>query len=458
MLNIISVGLGIAIFIYSMIFFWRTYHVSPKTHSFQWVILVFLVTFFLLGYIGFEYFLTTGKELFDLKILISQVFLWGAIFVLFCARLFYVTTMKENTLLNESKKSFETIKTILERVPFGVIIVDRDKKIRDVNEAALKIIGAEKKKIVGEICHQNICPAEVGQCPILDLGKTVDKSEKIALGPGGKKIPILKTVIPITLENEEVLLEAFIDITERKRAEETLKEYAKKVEEASQKKTEFVSDVSHELRTPLASIKGYTATVRSDKDMDPNTREEFLKIVEEETDRLSRIIDDLLDLSRIESGRIKLKKENVNLVDVIKKSVETIEKQAEEKHLELKMRLPESIPCVIADSDKMTQVIINLLSNAIKYTQQGEVAISAQRKNGSVTVEVSDTGIGIAKEDIPNIFEKFQRIEKPGIEAKGTGLGLSIVKALVEAHGGEVFVESELGRGSRFGFRLPSQK
>jgi len=245
-------------------------------------------------------------------------------------------------------------------------------------------------------------------------------------------------------------------ISEQKYAEKALKEYARKAAEANYKKTEFVSDVSHELRTPLASIKGFTATVRSDGDMDRATREDFLRIVEEETDRLSRIIDDLLDLSRIESGRIKLKKENVDLIEVIKKGVVTIKQQAEEKHLELKTELPEEIPYVLADSDKMMQVVINLLSNAIKYTKEGEVMISARRVDGQVEVEVSDTGIGIAAEDLSKVFEKFQRIEKPGVEAKGTGLGLSIVKALVELHGGKVFAESEPGKGSKFGFRLPA--
>jgi two-component system phosphate regulon sensor histidine kinase PhoR len=248
------------------------------------------------------------------------------------------------------------------------------------------------------------------------------------------------------------------EVAERKRAEETLKEYARKVEEANLKKTEFVSDVSHELRTPLASIKGYTSTLRSDKEMDPATREEFLRIVEEESDRLSRIIDDLLDLSRIESGRIKLKMENVNLAELIKKNVETIIGQAEEKHLNLKMRLPEELPELYADPDKISQVIINLLGNAIKYTKEGEVTISARRDDGRVLVEVADTGIGISKDDLPKVFDKFQRIEKPGIDAKGTGLGLSIVKALVELQGGTVMAESVPGKGSKFGFMLPALK
>ena len=241
----------------------------------------------------------------------------------------------------------------------------------------------------------------------------------------------------------------------RKRAEEALKEYARKIEEANQKKSEFISDVSHELRTPLASIKGFTSTLRGDNNIDLDTREDFMKIIEEETDRLTRIIEDLLDLSRIESGRIKLKRENIKLADLIIKSVETIREQAEKKHLELKTELPEKFPFVYADPDKISQVIINLLGNAIKYTEQGEISVSARADNGYVQVDVSDTGKGISKEDIPKLFKKFTRLEANESKIPGTGLGLSITKALVELHGGEIFVESEVGRGSKFSFKLP---
>ena len=120
------------------------------------------------------------------------------------------------------------------------------------------------------------------------------------------------------------------------------------------------------------------------------------------------------------------------------------------------MQLPQDVPYVFADPDKMTEIIINLLSNAIKYTKEGEVSISARQDDGQVLVEVADSGIGIDEKDLPRVFEKFQRIEKQGIEAKGTGLGLAIVKALVELHGGEIFAESEVGKGSKFGFRLPA--
>ena len=307
-------------------------------------------------------------------------------------------------------------------------------------------------RFIKPINDLSVGAAEIGKGNLIHRIKMQSNDELGELAVSFNKMAdgLQKTTTSIVDLNKE--------IAERKRAEEALKEYAKKAEDANQNKTQFVSDVSHELRTPLASIKGYTATIRTDKTMEPETREEFLKIVEEETDRLSRIIDGLLDLSRIESGRINLKKEDIKLTDLIKKNVETVRKQADKKQLALKMDLPEDIPFVLADSDKISQVIINLLSNAIKYTKEGEVMISAKRENGGVLVSVSDTGIGIDKKDLPMLFNKFARIEKSEGMTAGTGLGLSIVKALVELHGGKVFVESEPGRGSRFGFRLPAVK
>lgn len=229
-----------------------------------------------------------------------------------------------------------------------------------------------------------------------------------------------------------------------------------KIEEANRRKTEFVSGVSHELRTPLASIKGFTSTVRSDKAMDEKTRDEFLKIVEDETDRLTRLIEDLLDLSRIESGRLKIKEEKIDIAPLIKKCVEGLMVQSEERNIQLQLMVPDSLPEILADRDKITQILINLLSNAIKYTQNGgKVTVMGGSQDGAVIVEVSDTGVGISKENLPHIFERFFRIEKPGIEAKGTGLGLSIAKALAEVFHGRVDVKSEPGRGSTFSLTLP---
>jgi signal transduction histidine kinase len=233
-------------------------------------------------------------------------------------------------------------------------------------------------------------------------------------------------------------------------------EHLKEIGEVNRRKTEFVSGVSHELRTPLASIKGFTSTVRSDKAMDEKTRDEFLKIVEDETDRLTRLIDDLLDLSRIESGRLKIKEEKLDIAPLIKKCVEALTGQSKERNIQLQLIVPDSLPEILADRDKVTQILVNLLSNAIKYTQNGgKVTVTGGARDDAVIVEVSDTGVGISKENLPHIFERFYRIEKPGIEAKGTGLGLSITKALAEVFHGRIDVESEEGKGSKFTLSLP---
>jgi len=247
------------------------------------------------------------------------------------------------------------------------------------------------------------------------------------------------------------------DVTERKIAEAAREELLHKVEEADKKKTEFVSDVSHELRTPLASIKGFVSTIRSDKEMDENTREDFMKIVEDETDRLARIIEELLDLSRIEAGRLKLNPRPLQLIDLICKNIESLKGQASEKDVVIEQKLPPDLPAVYADQDKTAQIMINLLSNAIKYNKKGgKVIVLAREDDGHVRVEVEDTGVGISDRDLPHMFEKFYRAEKTSNEAPGTGLGLALSKSLVEVQGGKMGVESKFGEGSRFSFTLPT--
>jgi len=249
------------------------------------------------------------------------------------------------------------------------------------------------------------------------------------------------------------------DVTERKIAEAAREELLHKVEEANKKKTEFVSDVSHELRTPLASIKGFISTIRSDKEMDEKTREEFMNIVEDETDRLTRIIEQLLDISRIEAGRIKLNPKTFNLAELVFKNLETIKEQARQKEVIIEEKMPKDLPHVYADQDKTAQIMINLLSNAIKYNKKGgKVTVMAMPDDGHVRVDIEDTGSGISQNDLPHMFEKFFRAEKTSSEAPGTGLGLALTKSLVEVQGGNISVESKLNEGSKFSFTLPREQ
>jgi len=190
--------------------------------------------------------------------------------------------------------------------------------------------------------------------------------------------------------------------------------------------------------------------------MDENTRAEFLGIVEEETDRLTRIINQLLDISRIEAGRIKLELRNFSLLDVVRRSIETMKEQAKSNDIAIYSDLQNDLPYVFADQDKTAQVILNLLSNAVKYNKKGgQVQVRLKDAGDKVTVEVEDTGPGISPNDLPHMFEKFYRVDTTSDMAPGTGLGLAVSKSLVEVMGGGVNVESQLGKGSKFTFYLP---
>jgi two-component system, OmpR family, phosphate regulon sensor histidine kinase PhoR len=229
--------------------------------------------------------------------------------------------------------------------------------------------------------------------------------------------------------------------------------------EIAQTKSDFVSHVSHELRSPLAGIKGYVEMLLDGDAEDPRTRREFHQIIAAETDRLSRLIDNILNLSRIESGVVKVVKEPQDLTSLVKEVLEVAGPQAVAKGIRLIEQLAPVFAQVRIDRDMMSQAVTNLVSNAIKYTQEGGtvwVSTSVDEGRGVAVFEVRDTGAGIPAEDLPRIFDKFHRVRANSKMAKGTGLGLSLVKQIVEAvHHGRVEVASKVGEGSTFRFELP---
>ncbi|MCW5853174.1 MAG: response regulator [Anaerolineae bacterium] len=228
--------------------------------------------------------------------------------------------------------------------------------------------------------------------------------------------------------------------------------------EVDRMKTEFVSVVSHELRTPLTSIKGFT-DLMLDGDAGPlnDEQEEYLAIIKRNADRLVALINDLLDISRIESGRVQLALQAVDLGAVVQEVAETLRPQIEAKSQTLSVDVPADLPPVLADRDRLVQIVTNLLSNAYKYTLAGgRLAIAATHTDGVARLAVSDTGAGIAPEDQAKLFTPFHRVDSSLTrEVGGTGLGLSIVKSLVELHGGHIEVTSQVGVGSTFSFTLP---
>jgi two-component system phosphate regulon sensor histidine kinase PhoR len=252
-------------------------------------------------------------------------------------------------------------------------------------------------------------------------------------------------------ENEACVVLVFHDITDLRRLEKIRKD--------------FVANVSHELRTPLTSIKGYVeALIDGGKD-DPGTAAQFLDIILRQSNRLNLILNDLLQLSQIESGQVLLRKDPVDLRSVLERTVAFIKPLADKKQHTVSVSLPPHIPLVAGDEDRLVQVFINLLENAVKYTPDGgaiAVDLLPAANYGkpdigeAIEVRVSDSGIGIPETDRPRVFERFYRVDKArSRELGGTGLGLAIVKHIVEGHGGLVWAEGNDPHGSRFIVKLP---
>jgi len=280
--------------------------------------------------------------------------------------------------------------------------------------------------------------------------KIISEKERLVTGEIRIFVPEEKVLrvngVPIIRRGRlEGAVMVFHDITELRRLEKV--------------RQDFVANVSHELRTPLSSIKGYAETLLDGAVEDKGHAREFIGIIHQESDRLANLINDLLDLARIESGNMELSKAPFDVLAVAKRAVESMGGQARAKSIKLGITAFSGVlPLAVGDEFGFRQVLTNLLDNALKYTPEGGgVTISVEAAGGFLQVNVADTGIGISPADIPRIFERFYRVDKArSREAGGTGLGLSIVKHIVQAHGGRVWVESAPGSGSVFSFTIPS--
>ena len=231
-----------------------------------------------------------------------------------------------------------------------------------------------------------------------------------------------------------------------------------KEREVAEMKNDFVSSVSHELRTPLASIKAYVEMLIDGEAQDHKTQREFYEVIQNEANRLSRLIDNILNISRIESGLVKINKQPQSLTIIVKEALEVIAPQAQQRSIAIKEQLTPVYYQTMADRDMLYQAVLNLLSNAVKYTPEGgTITVETQIDEAKrvVSTRITDTGVGIPPKDLPFVFDKFFRCEANSRMAKGTGLGLSLVRQIIEGvHKGRIFVESQLGKGSCFGFEL----
>jgi PAS domain S-box-containing protein len=273
---------------------------------------------------------------------------------------------------------------------------------------------------------------------------------------------VVETIISIPYAKGRAVLGTLVDLTERKIIETALEKANERLKEIDRLKDNFLSMVSHELRTPLTSIQSFTDILLK-YDENKETRQEFLGIIKEESERLTRLINDFLDISKIQAGRMQWKTAELSIAEVIQSAVSAAKGLIESARLELKIDIQPDLPQVLGDRDRLIQVITNLLGNAYKFTPEGgRITLKARTDNEDrdmVIVSLTDTGAGIAPENYQLIFESFGRVGQAVKDRpKGTGLGLSICKKIIENYRGKIWVESTLGRGSTFFFTLPAVK
>ena len=246
-------------------------------------------------------------------------------------------------------------------------------------------------------------------------------------------------------------------MTERKRLEAQLRAQYEKLKELDKLKGDFVNAVSHDLRTPLTSILGYAEFLEDEIGGALTAQQqEFVSQIAKSTKRLEGMVNDLLDFARLDAGTFRLHCEDADLVGRVRDLVDSLRPQAEEHGLTLQLELPRGPLMRVLDPQRIDRVLANLIGNALKFTPEGgRIVVSLAEDGEGLLCEVADTGIGIAPEDLPKLFQRFSQLEAGARMKSGTGLGLSISKAQVEAHGGRIGVRSVPGKGSTFWFRLP---
>ena len=294
---------------------------------------------------------------------------------------------------------------------------------------------------VGIIAFQAIVLVQV-----LELGKTLTTMAKQEAWPIDKFITVPVIIaLAITFYAQGRLKERTIELQEAK----------KLAEAANNSKSTFLSNVSHELRIPIASIKALAETLHAGAIDDAAVSKDFLSKINEEADDLTQLVQELSELSRLESGSAPLKKASVYIAELIASVGQRLKAQADRASLQINIDLKSILPPIDADRDRIEHVLVNLLHNAIKFTPPGgTITVSASSENNNIRVSVTDTGVGIPADDLPRIFERFYKADRAR-SGGGTGLGLAIVKHIIEAHGGKVWAQSVEGKGATFTFTLP---
>ncbi|MEY4480807.1 MAG: hypothetical protein RLZZ267_1485 [Bacillota bacterium] len=362
-----------------------------------------------------------------------------------------VNTIAENfnRQMGRILESERQLSNVMENMVSGVVMLDREGKFVLLNRSAEELLGYNFSELRGKVFFESHQQSEFVAMVAESFEREERQREELMFYyPRESMMEV--NIVPMYQKDDAWvgMLIVLNDITAIRRLEKM--------------RSEFVANVSHELKTPIAAIKGFAETILSGAVQDQSTMESFLKIIFDESNRLDRLVMDILDLSKIESKRIPLFFSPIHLEAFIVNTVNMMRQHADSKKITVKIDIPEDI-YLEADEDRLRQIVINLLSNGINYTPNGgkvivSAIVSREEQHGAESVRIcfEDTGLGIPKKDLPRIFERFYRVDKARSRVSGgTGLGLSIVKYLVELHNGSIHVQSELGVGSKFILDLP---
>jgi two-component system phosphate regulon sensor histidine kinase PhoR len=361
------------------------------------------------------------------------------------------------SLSGERNRSSAILRSMVE----GVAVIDASEHLVFSNAAFSKILGiqpgtSERRPLIEVLRNTELLSlirralkGEEGLQSDILMGTVQLRSFSATAAPvkaleSEANSAITPRVVPaITAEKPSGAVVVLHDVTELRRLERV--------------RQDFVANVSHEFKTPLTAIQGFAETLLSGAIDDPKNNRRFLRIIRDHATRLARLTDDLLKLARIEAGKLELQLLPVSIAEVVEPGTDTALLKANQKQIELTVDIPADLPQIRGDATLLRDVLQNLTDNAIQYTPPGgKICVTAEAKKREVIVSVADTGIGIPLSDQERIFERFYRVDAArSREAGGTGLGLSIAKHIVEVHGGRLWVESEVGAGSKFSFSVP---
>ncbi|WP_062149911.1 PAS domain S-box protein [Beggiatoa leptomitoformis] len=354
-------------------------------------------------------------------------------------------------------------KAIMDNVLNGIITINTAGIIDSFNKSAEKIFAYSEADVLGKNINC-LMPEPYKEAHDGYLRRYLQTNEARIIGIGrdvfgrrkdGSTFPLHLGLSVVEINGEKIFIGIVQDITEAKHIELELKQSKEQAERANLAKSAFLANMSHELRTPLNGILGYTQLLNRDKSLTDKQRES-IGIINRSGQHLLNLINDVLDLSKIEADRLELIPKNVILLPFLYETVELLQMQAQQKNIILRIELGTNLPDVVyVDEKRLRQIILNLLSNAVKFTQRGEVVFSVIQSDIGVQFAVQDTGRGIAEKDLATLFKPFQQVGDLLVEVEGTGLGLAISYRLVEKMGGQLKVISTLMSGSRFWFDIP---